>query len=352
MIVKNTLSRSINKILGLINLRLVKKSSWMDLNHELAKFYAEQRDTAKRYGLDEEEFLKMLYELLLERVPDQEGMQYYLTQIKDGKSNREIVESIVESDEFIENFLREVSYRYGDDTIPKFTNIIKNAQVPYLLHKARLEMIKTLLPRAEKILDLGGADSSDPRGALMAHGYSYIPGEVSIIDLPPDERFEPVKDPTEGNDVIIAGQTVIKYYYQSMADLSNFPDNSFDLVWCGESIEHITKQETEKMLSDIQRILKDGGHFCFDTPNRAITELQVGKKHFIHPEHKYEYRYDEMKDILKKLGMKIAKTQGIVNMKKSLKKEEFLVDEFIDGIDDGINNHPESSYLFYFCIQK
>lgn len=349
---KKFLSGSTNSVLGLIGLRLVKKSNWKTINDTLEHIYSEQENNREYFGLGKDKLLNMFFQLLLEREPDIDGKNYYTGWMEEGATAKEVITSILHSEEFIEKYLKDVAFRFGDETIEKFNYIIKNAQIPFLLHKVRTSMVQNLLPEAKHILDLGGADSTDPRGALLSHGYPHEPQEVSIVDLPPKERYEPVTDATDGKDTLITGPTTVKYYYQSMADLSNFPDDYFDLVWCGESIEHISIADAGKMIPDIQRILRKGGYFCFDTPNRSVTELQVGKNGFIHPEHKHEYMYDEMKNLLKLFDMKIVKTKGLVNMKKSIRKNEFLIDEFIDEIEEGLNTHPESSYLFYFCLRK
>lgn len=64
-------------------------------------------------------------------------------------------------------------------------------------------------------------------------------------------------------DPALAGTTV-KYLTSSGYDI-NLPDNSVDLVFCGECIEHI--EETTAFLSELYRILKLGGLAIFTTPN-------------------------------------------------------------------------------------
>lgn len=44
-----------------------------------------------------------------------------------------------------------------------------------------------------------------------------------------------------------------------------FPDNSFDLVWSLEVIEHLDKPE--QVFQEIKRVLKPNGHFILTTPN-------------------------------------------------------------------------------------
>jgi len=55
---------------------------------------------------------------------------------------------------------------------------------------------------------------------------------------------------------------------QSCASLSNFPDNFFDLVFASNIFEHLrSKDELEKVLKEVTRILKPSGHLLILGPN-------------------------------------------------------------------------------------
>lgn len=70
----------------------------------------------------------------------------------------------------------------------------------------------------------------------------------------------------------------------------DYPDGSFDLVFCSEVIEHMTMPEV--LTFEMERLLKNGGHLVISTPNSAfwvyrllgllgytVSELQH-QKHF------------------------------------------------------------------------
>ena len=42
------------------------------------------------------------------------------------------------------------------------------------------------------------------------------------------------------------------YRYHSMTDLSSYPSGSFDLVYSGQSIEHVTRREADSVLSQVR----------------------------------------------------------------------------------------------------
>lgn len=47
----------------------------------------------------------------------------------------------------------------------------------------------------------------------------------------------------------------------------DFPDNTFDAVFCWEVIEHIPKDTEQKMFDEVHRVLKKGGVFYVSTPH-------------------------------------------------------------------------------------
>jgi 2-polyprenyl-3-methyl-5-hydroxy-6-metoxy-1,4-benzoquinol methylase len=50
-----------------------------------------------------------------------------------------------------------------------------------------------------------------------------------------------------------------------------FKDDSFDMILCTEVIEHVNNQK--KVINEIFRVLKQGGHLIITTPNRIFEPL-------------------------------------------------------------------------------
>lgn len=123
-----------------------------------------------------------------------------------------------------------------------------------------------MLPAGDSILDLGGANCP-----LYKMSYPHNFRKLTLIDLPPERREfykEIVVDTQDAN-----GDIFIKY--MDMTELDDFPDESVDFVWSGQSIEHVSPEAGRRMCESAFRVLKKGGAFCLDTPNRLLTEIHT-----------------------------------------------------------------------------
>lgn len=73
-------------------------------------------------------------------------------------------------------------------------------------------------------------------------------------------------------------------------------DCSIDVAVSFQVIEHIEPKKVRDYLSEIKRVLKDGGVFVASTPNKKLRLLPFQKPR--NPEHKKEYSYKEFKKTL------------------------------------------------------
>ncbi|MDZ4875674.1 MAG: hypothetical protein CLLPBCKN_005094 [Chroococcidiopsis cubana SAG 39.79] len=284
--------------------------------------------------LSDESYLRMAYKVIFEREIDSEGLANWLNALDKGLSRTALVRMLVDSIEFQLRPLSKKDYWH-----------LLNAK----LHHARFKLIRTVLPEAKVILDLGGASTGDARGALLSFGYPYLPEKIYIADLPPDERMLNASELTQH---IKYKSCDINYVYTSMSDLSSFEEGSFDLVWSGQSIEHVTQEDAEKVFAQAYKLLKPGGKLALDTPNRSATQIQCPKG-YIHPEHKIEYFYSDLCQILERHNFKIVETKGLIDLSKTIDKNldmKHFCEEAISG--EALNDRPEKSYCFYMCCMR
>ena len=81
------------------------------------------------------------------------------------------------------------------------------------------------------------------------------------------------------------------YYLILDAQRLPFKNNSFDIVVCFETIEHLHRYED--FIKEIKRILKTNGVFICSTPNKAAHTKRS-------PYHVHEFTIDEFRSLLEK----------------------------------------------------
>lgn len=281
-------------------------------------------------NLSNARFVDLAYQLILGRDPDQIGFQEHLAQLESKQMTRErFVSILVNSPEFKQNRLQKALID--------------------VLHGARLQLIKQF-PKAEFIVDLGGSCRGRAEGALVIMGYPYSFQRLSIVELPREERHELYATHCEDyQDVVQTQRGPVRYVFTSMTDLSAFADESIDLVYAGQSIEHVTSDEVQVVCREVRRILRPGGYFCLDTPNRLITRLQCPHQ-FINPDHKIEYTHPQMVHLLQETGFVIRETKGLCLTLESVRQGKFLAEEC--RRNEGLYDDIENCYLMYYKCQK
>jgi len=290
-----------------------------------------------------EKLVEAAYKGILSRGPDPVGQANWATRLeKDGLET--VLAGLIGSDEFFRRYLHRQVQAGGMDAAAKISGWLVHYQIGRVLHPPRLKMVQEVVPAGKKVLDLGGA-SAKPEGAFLEMGYPHAE-DLTIIDLPLDVRMKP------GPDISSEFQhngTTVRYSYHSMADLSYYEDNSFDLVWSGQTFEHITEEEGAALFPQVKRVLKPGGVFALDTPNRTLTRLTVGDNMLIHAEHKIEYPYEDFIERFSNCGMELIDAKGILNMPETHRLGYGVLGDLEDA---DVNDSPETSYCFYVAYKK
>lgn len=169
----------------------------------------------------------------------------------------------------------------------------------------RLAYIKEVLGSLQnkKILDVGcgGGLLSE---ALAQEGATVIAIDSSAAAIEDAQRHA-------------AGQNLALDY--QIADATRLPlaDASFDVVMASEVLEHL--EDVQTVLAEVSRVLKKGGRFIFDTPNRTwisrfclivlgewvLRKIPRGThdgRRFIRP--------TELKELLMVTGMRVRDIRG------------------------------------------
>lgn len=130
----------------------------------------------------------------------------------------------------------------------------------------------------------------------------------------------------------------------SVANIEKLPfeNDFFDVVVSFETIEHVDTQQQEKFLSEVKRVLKDGGILVISTPNRDVYKSR-GENHF----HVAELSLAEFKNLLEKKF-------------KSVKifSQKFEIGNFIFSNDiktanfDGSVSFEKADYVIALCSTR
>lgn len=204
------------------------------------------------------------------------------------------------------------------------------------------------LPPARRILDLGGSSHTNAAGGLFGFGYPYAFDEMIVIDLPSDERHELYRDQDKQREKEVQTHLgPVRFRFHSMVDLSGLEDESFDLVYSGQSIEHVTPDEADVVLKEVARVLTPDGTLAVDTPNAAVCRLQQAE--FIDPDHKVEYTAAELDAKLAAAGFDVVERKGLNYAGASVATKAF------DAVDTarhwGLFADPEDCYLLAYVAR-
>ena len=283
-----------------------------------------------RTPLDEmpvDDFVTWAYRMVLRREADDAGRRHYHEELRSGaKSRADMLDVMRGSEEF----------RFHVRFVDMNTS----------LHQSRCDFVRSL-PRARRIVDLGGTHQSSRDGAFVHLGYPYPFEELTIIDLPHEARHELYRH-SEAIERVETELGPVFYRYHSMTDLSVFADESVDLVYSGQTIEHVAPDEADVVLAEVRRILRPGGWFALDTPNGPVCRMQQAA--FINPDHKVEYSHKELSAKVAAAGLDLVAAWGLNYLGHPAGAGTF------DALDvagsSGMYFEVEDCYLLAYLCQK
>jgi len=242
----------------------------------------------------------MAFNVILDREPDAAGGDEYASKLANGELSRHgVAQALAHSEEF----RRQVPI----------------ADVLLSMHVSRSEFVAGL-PRASRILDLGGTHQGMADGALVHMGYPYRFERLVVVDLPVEERHEIYQRGSKGATVQ-SELGPVEFAFHSMVDLSPYADGSFDMVYSGQSIEHVTESEGGSVMREVFRVLAPGGWFCLDTPNGPVWRLRSAA--LMNDDHKIEYGADQLASMLEAHGFEVTEAKGLNLMQHAVAARTF-----------------------------
>lgn len=113
------------------------------------------------------------------------------------------------------------------------------------------------------------------------------------------------------------------------------PDESVDLAFSYQFLEHIHPEDHEYHFETVYRVLKPGGMYVFDTPHLFSGPYDASRGFvYIHEGmHLKEWTYREMSDLVKKCGFKewytyrfgVPRESGLVNVMTLMVEDVFRI---------------------------
>jgi len=279
--------------------------------------------------MDDQAFVDLAYRFLLGRAPDEHGKRHFLSRLAKRAISRDLfLHALIDSQEFARSRL--------------------HSELGTSIHESRSRFVKGL-PRARRVVDLGGSCQASRRGAMVELGYPYEFDLLTIVDLPDRERHELYRsDSGQETETVRTDRGPVEYLYQSMTTLRPIADQSVDLVYSGQSIEHVTRADAGIVCGEVLRVLKPGAVFALDTPNARVTRLQQDA--FIDPDHKYEYTHRELSQDLRAAGFEILEARGMNYAGPIASRAEFSPSTVAGNC--GLYAEIEDCYILAYVCRK
>jgi SAM-dependent methyltransferase len=218
------------------------------------------------------------------------------------------------------------------------------------LHRSRMLFVQSL-PRAGRILDLGGVSLQSDDGALVSLGYPYSFDHLAIVDLPPEDRHELYRGGTVDH-LVESPLGPVSYRYHSMADLAGIADGSIDLVYSGQTFEHVSPEDGRSVLDEVHRVLRPGAQLALDTPNRTVTAIQLRDEPmaFIDPDHEVEYTHAEMLALFDAHGFVVERAHGLNLCAAAVDADAFSLEEL--AAHPGLFADLDRCYLLAYVVRR
>jgi 2-polyprenyl-6-hydroxyphenyl methylase/3-demethylubiquinone-9 3-methyltransferase len=192
----------------------------------------------------------------------------------------------------------------SDSPLYLIQSSVNPARVGYL--KKKLFNDLKVSPQGKAALEVGCG------GGILCEEIARMGFDVTGID-PSEHSLQIATSHAKGSRLRIN-------YEQGTGEALPYRDNSFDIVFCCDVLEHV--RNLPKVISEISRVLKPGGVFCYDTLNRtfmsklvAINISQVWKRWAFAPPNLHVWEMfikpDELKSLLRQSNLEWKEHRGM-----------------------------------------
>jgi 2-polyprenyl-6-hydroxyphenyl methylase/3-demethylubiquinone-9 3-methyltransferase len=208
---------------------------------------------------------------------------------------------------------------YDSDSIQWWNKNAPINLIESMLNPVRIDYFKRTLDRTGFETQSKTALEVGCGGGLMTEPISKMGFKASGID-PSEKSISCAMDHSTKEGISIN-------YLVAAGEKIPFPDNSFDVIFCCDVLEHV--RNFYQVISEIKRVLKKGGIFFYDTINRTflswlivIKIMQDWRYFAVLPANLHVWKMfiqpAEMKSILASFGLDWVEHKGIYTEKPGI----------------------------------
>lgn len=204
-----------------------------------------------------------------------------------------------------------------------------------LLHTLRTMSLRTLPKDVDRVLSIGASgrwyfDWFEQNVAAVSEHVGVEAFEEQPPDLP----------------------EYVTWIANTADQMVDVPTASIDLVFAGQTVEHLWAHELVGFLVEAHRVLRPGGYLVVDSPNRLVTEYL----YWSHGGHTIEISAAEMNELLALAGFVTLSTAGlwscvvdgeIVGLEHRIDEPAVLVERIVHGQD-----HPDDCFVWWINAER
>jgi SAM-dependent methyltransferase len=152
------------------------------------------------------------------------------------------------------------------------------------------------------------------------------------------EAFEPMPDDLPD---------YVSWLVSTADHFDGVEDGSVDVVFAGQTTEHLWSHELVGFLEESNRVLGDDGVLVIDSPNRLVTE----HLHWSHGGHTIEISAGEMTELLELAGFQVERLRGawrcrfddrVLELEESMDDPAVVVRRVVEG-----GERPDDSFVWW-----